>query len=44
MKRLYGLMLAKHYAGVARVSIESQSAKPGQLFLTGEAFVPNNQL
>ena len=42
MQHLYALLLAKHYAGAARITIQPQPTNPSQLCLYGEALIPAN--
>ncbi|QMU07363.1 zinc ribbon domain-containing protein [Levilactobacillus suantsaii] len=43
MKHLFTLLLAKHYAGCARITIQPQPTNPSQLCLYGEALVATPQ-
>ncbi|WP_261809931.1 zinc ribbon domain-containing protein [Levilactobacillus humaensis] len=43
MKHVYGLLLAKGYAGVTRVSIQPEPMQPSQLCLYGEALIVDTQ-
>ncbi|MFC6207290.1 MULTISPECIES: zinc ribbon domain-containing protein [Levilactobacillus] len=43
MKHLYALLLAKGYAGAARITIQAEPMSPGQLCLYGEALVHDSQ-
>lgn len=43
MKHLYALLLAKNYAGAARITIQPQPTNPSQLSLFGEALIPDNR-
>lgn len=43
MKHLFALLLAKHYDGCARITLQPQPTNPSQLCLYGEALVATTQ-